>query len=76
MKHHFQSSTVDANLLMPNKSNATQIENLASWFEITDRIKIGDFNSIEVAFIQQGKRKRTLGKWQWHSANHLKSMML
>ncbi|MBK8674308.1 MAG: hypothetical protein IPN93_15420 [Bacteroidetes bacterium] len=42
---------------MPNKSNATQIENLASWFEITDRIKIGDFNSIEVTFTQQGKEK-------------------
>ena len=60
LKEHetsFPSFTVEANLLMPNKSNATQIENLASWFEITDRIKIGDFNSIEVTFTQQGKEK-------------------
>ena len=69
LKEHetqFPSFTVDANLFMPNKSNTTQIENLASWFEITDRIKIGDFNSIEVAFIQQGKEKEL-----WENGNSI-----
>ncbi|MFN8296706.1 MAG: DUF2779 domain-containing protein [Chitinophagales bacterium] len=62
----FPDSTIDANLLMPNKSNTTQIENLASWFEITDRIKIGDFNSIEVAFNKQGKEKEL-----WENGNSI-----
>lgn len=65
-KAQFPGYTVDANLFMPNKSNATKIENLAAWFEITDRKKIGDFNSIEVAFTQIGKEKEL-----WENGNSI-----
>jgi hypothetical protein len=49
---------------MPNKSNTTQIENLASWFKLGPKIKIGDFNSIEVRFFQPGREKEL-----WENGN-------
>lgn len=79
-KANFPNATIDANLLMPNKSNTTQIENLAAWFEITDKIKIGDFNSIEVTLTQQGREKELWengnGILQIYKANDNVDMMM
>lgn len=60
----YPNATISSNLLMPNKSNTTQIENLASWFQIGSRIKIGDFNSITVNFLQPGREEEL-----WENGN-------
>lgn len=66
--HHekFPNATIQANLFMPDKSKSTQIENLAAWFTITEKIKIGDFNSITVDFVQKGKEKEL-----WENGNSI-----
>lgn len=65
-KDKFLKTEISSNLFMPDKSRATQIENLASWFIISDKIKIGDFNSITVDFLQQGKEKEL-----WENTNSI-----
>ncbi|MEZ5036486.1 MAG: DUF2779 domain-containing protein [Chitinophagales bacterium] len=56
-KDKFPNTSIKSFLFTPDKSKHTQIENLAAWFEISSRIKIGDFNSIVVDFLQTGKEK-------------------
>lgn len=60
----FQNATISSNLFMPNKSNTTQIENLASWFQLGPKIQIGKFNSITVNFLQSCREKEL-----WENGN-------
>ena len=60
----YPNAVISSNLFMPNKSNTTQIENLASWFQLGPKIKIGDFNSITVDFLQPGREKEL-----WENGN-------
>lgn len=62
--NEFPNATISSNLFMPNKSNRTQIENLASWFQIGSKIKIGSFNSIVVDFLEPGREKEL-----WENGN-------
>ncbi len=52
---NFKKATIVSKLLMPDKSKRTQIDNLISWFSITEKTKNKDFNNVVVEFNQTGK---------------------
>jgi hypothetical protein len=54
-QNHFPDATVSANLFMPDKDKTTQIENLVSWFQVSERLQTGNFNTVKVDFLHDGK---------------------
>lgn len=62
----YPNPKIDSYLFMPDKSRYTQIDNLASWFEVSERIQIGNFNSIEVSFLKPGREKEL-----WEEGNSI-----
>lgn len=65
-QNKFPNASISSNLFLPDKSKATQIENLAAWFTISDKFKIGDFTSIQVDFSAQGNEKAL-----WENGNSI-----
>lgn len=53
LQEAFPKATIESYLLMPDKSKRTEIEGLASWFNVLPQIEstTGKFNKVEVEFV-------------------------